>query len=175
MKWNFKAHLSHHLAVLTVLDDDPSSRRLSSVSMFSLPRMLHLPSPPPPPPPPRLLVSGEQRSERQLHLLAALHPRGVSQGVTGGSERDGGQHHLTFAEEHPQTALPLQGQPSSPPHIPRATSFHRSPTRVPVMLAGRSKLRCRLRFRTETRRRRPPRGKEKRAPCEAFPSNRWVD
>lgn len=94
--------------------------------------MLHLPSPPLHPP--RLLLSGEQWSERQLHLLAALHPRGVSQRATGGSERGGGQHHFTFSEEHPQTALPLQGQPSSPPHIPRSTSLHRSPTQVLLLL-----------------------------------------
>lgn len=90
--------------------------------------MLHLPSPPLPPP--WLLLPGEQRSEQQLHLLAALHPRGVSQRAPGGSERGGGQHHFTFSEEHPQTALPLQGQPSSPPHIARSTSLRRSPTWV---------------------------------------------
>lgn len=87
--------------------------RFSSVSLLAcfishLLRCLRHGSSPPHP-------SGEQRPERQLHLLAALHPRGVSQRITGGSERGGGQHHFTFSEEHPQAALPLQGQPSSPP------------------------------------------------------------
>lgn len=96
------------------------------------PCMPHLPSPLLPPP--RLHTSGEQWSERRLRLLAARHPRGVSQRAASGSQRGGGQPHLTFSEEHPQTALPLQGQLSSPSLIPRSTSLHRSPTQVLLLL-----------------------------------------
>lgn len=147
-----------------------------SQQIFICQRLLSpcMPHPPSPLlPHPRLHPSGQQWSEQQLRLLAARHPRGVSQRATSGSERGGGQPHLTFPEEHPQTALPLQGQLSSPPLIPRSTSLHRSPTQV-LLLRCRSKLCCRLCFRTETRRRRLPRVKEKRAPCEVFPSSRFV-
>lgn len=95
------------------------------------PCMPHLPSPLLPHP--RLHTSGQQWCE-QLRLLAARHPRCVSQRATSGSERGGGQPRLTFPEEHPQTALPLQGQLSSQPLIPRSTSLHHSPTQVLLLL-----------------------------------------
>lgn len=171
MKCNFKPHSSHYFTFLTVLDDNQSPSRFSSVSMFFLLACF---------------IS---------HLLHCIHHGSSSQASNGPSGSYTCSLPSTPVLSHRElrvaqseaggiiTSRSLKNIPRRPSLFKVSHPHPLTSLAPPLSIAPpprsfcccRSKLCCRLCFRTETRRRRLLRVKETWSPCEVFPLNRFVD